>query len=100
MGLTISTVKWPKGTVRNYDGYGNENVEKAVSLMSKTKTLHLHHAFLYISLPSRHNYNVKWPNFEVTWEREQQGGKFHFEFGRGGPLSSVLTSLKWLGDLV
>ena len=30
--------------------------------MSKTKTLHVHHAFLYISLPSLHDYNVKMPN--------------------------------------
>ena len=27
--------------------------------MSKTTTLHVHHAFLYISLPSLHNYDVK-----------------------------------------
>ena len=32
--------------------------------MSKTTTQHLHHAFLYISLPSLHNYDdLKWPNF-------------------------------------
>ena len=29
--------------------------------MSKTTILHVHHAFLYISLPSLHNYDVKWP---------------------------------------
>ena len=29
--------------------------------MSKTTTLHVHHAFLYISLPSLHNNDVKWP---------------------------------------
>ena len=51
------------GTVRNYDGDGdgdgNENVKKATGLMSKTTTLHVHHAFLYISLLSLHNYDVK-----------------------------------------
>ena len=39
------------GTLRNYDGDGEENVKKAGGLISKTTTLHVHHAFLYISLP-------------------------------------------------
>ena len=43
------------GTLRNYDGDGNGNVKKAIGLMSKTTILHVHHAFLYISLPSLHN---------------------------------------------
>ena len=46
-------------TLRNYDGDGKENVKKAIGLMSKTTTLHVHHAFLYISLLSLHNYDVK-----------------------------------------
>ena len=29
-------------------------------------TLHVHHAFLYISLPSLHDYDVKVPNFETS----------------------------------
>ena len=33
--------------------------QKTIGLMSKTTTLHVHHAFLYISLPSLHNYDVK-----------------------------------------
>ena len=37
----------------------------------------VHHAFLYISLPSLHNCNVKWLNFELTWEPERQGDKFY-----------------------
>ena len=51
------------GTLRNYDSDGNENVKKAIALMSKKTTLHVHHAFLYISLLSLHNYDVKWPKF-------------------------------------
>ena len=47
------------GTLRNHDDDGKGNVKKTVGLMSKTKTLHAHHAFLYISLPSLHNYDVK-----------------------------------------
>ena len=40
--------------------------------MNKTTTPHMPHAFLYISLPSLHNYVKKSPNFELTWERERQ----------------------------
>ena len=43
-------------TLRNYDSDGKENVKKGIGLMSKTTTLH---AFLYISLLSLHNYDVK-----------------------------------------
>jgi len=45
--------------------------------MRKTATLHVHHAFLYISLPSLRNCNVKWPNFDLTWGRKRQGDKFY-----------------------
>ena len=30
---------------------GNKKGKKAIGLISKTKTLHVHHTFLYISLP-------------------------------------------------
>ena len=32
-------------TLRNYDGDGNGNIKKVIGLMSKTTTLHVHHAF-------------------------------------------------------
>ena len=37
------------GTLRCHDSNGNETVKKTIGLMSKTKALHVHHAFLYIS---------------------------------------------------
>ena len=37
------------GTLRCDDSNGNETVKKTIGLMSKTKALHVHHAFLYIS---------------------------------------------------
>ena len=43
----------------NDEGGGNENVIKVIDLSSKTTTFHVPHAFLYISLPSLHNYDVK-----------------------------------------
>ena len=32
-------------------------------ILLQTKTLHVRHAILYISLPSLHHYNMKLPNF-------------------------------------
>ena len=40
------------GTLRSNDADGNENVKKkGIGFISKTTILHVHHAFLYISLP-------------------------------------------------
>ena len=46
------------GTLRSDDSDGNEDVKKAVGLITKTTILHVHHTFLYISLPSLHDYDV------------------------------------------
>ena len=50
------------GSFSNEDGDGNEDVNKAIGLLRKTTTLHVQHTFLYISLPSLHDYDVKMPN--------------------------------------
>ena len=57
--------------------------------MSKTKTPQVHHAFLYISLLSLHNYDVKWPNFKFIWEREQQGDDFYHLCLNSGEVHSL-----------
>ena len=49
----------PLSGQRNYDGNSHGKVKKGIGLMSKTITLHVHHAVLYVSLPSLHNYDVK-----------------------------------------
>ena len=46
------------GSLRCTYGDGNENIKKQLVKISKTTTLHVHHAFLYISLPSLHDYDV------------------------------------------
>ena len=51
--------------------FGNENAKKAMGLLSKTTTLHVHHAILYISLPSLHDYGVKMPDFTLYGGRKQ-----------------------------
>ena len=43
---------WEIGSFNNDGGDSNENGKKTIGLISKTTTLHVHHAFLYISLPS------------------------------------------------
>ena len=53
------------------DGDGDEDVKKAIGLLRKTITLHVHHAFLYISLPSLHDYDVKMPNCKFYGGRKQ-----------------------------
>ena len=40
--------------------------KKKKGFMSKTTTLHVYPAFLYISLSSLHNHDVKSPNFKFT----------------------------------
>ena len=57
--VSEDAVKATLGTLRNYDADGKENVKIARGLMRKTTTLHVHHAFLYISLLSLHNYDAK-----------------------------------------
>ena len=51
------------GSFSNDDSDGNENVKTPIGLVSKTTSLHVHHAFLYISLPLLHDYDVKVANF-------------------------------------
>ena len=46
--------------------------------IGKTTTLHVRHAFLYISLPSLHNYNVKVPKFMFCRGREHKTTTFFF----------------------
>ena len=55
----------------NDDYDGNQDVKKAIGLLRKTTTLHVHHAFLYISLPSLHDYDVKLPNCKFYGGRKQ-----------------------------
>ena len=62
----------------NDDGYGDKKGKKAIGLFSKTIMLHVHHAFLYISLPSLHDYDVKLTNFAFCGGREKNSTTFFF----------------------
>ena len=63
--------KNPVGSFSNDDSDGNQNIKKAIGLLCKTTTLHVHHAFLYISLPSLHDYNVKMSDCKFYEGRKQ-----------------------------
>ena len=62
------------GSLSNDRADGNENGKKAIGLISETTTLHVDHAFLYISLPSLPDYNVKVPRLDF---RRLPGPVFH-----------------------
>ena len=59
----------------NDDGDGNET-----SKQEWQNKFHVHHAFLYISLPLLHDYNVKMPNFAFYGGPKQATMKFSFSF--------------------
>ena len=70
------------GSESNDDSNGdaNENGKKAIGLISKTTTLHVHHTCLYITLPSLHHYDAIMPNFTFYGERQQATMNFSFSF--------------------
>ena len=76
------------GSFSNDDGYSNQDVKKAIGLLSKTTTLQVHHAFLYISPPSLHDYDVKMPNCKCYGGRKQATTNLFFY--RALNLSAVL----------
>ena len=66
------------GSFSNDDGDGNKNVKTAIGLLSKTTSLHVYHALLYISLLLPHEYDVKMPNFTFYVGCKQATTKFSF----------------------
>ena len=68
------------GSFSNDEGESSENVKKAIGLISKTTTLNVLHTFLYISLPSLHDYGVKMPNFTLYGGRKHVKANFSFSF--------------------
>ena len=69
--MTLGTLRYDDG-----DGDGDENVKKAIGLISKKTILHVHRSFLYITLPSLYDYYVKMPNFTLYRGRTQATTKF------------------------
>ena len=76
----------PIGSFSNDEGDGSEDVKKEIGFLRKTTTLHVHHTFLYISLPSLHDYDVKMPNSKFYGGRKQATTNLFFSLN----LSAVL----------
>ena len=66
------------GSFSNDDGEGKEDVKKAIGLLRRTTTLHVHHAFLYISLPSLRYYDVKMLSCKFYGGRKQETTNLFF----------------------
>ena len=62
------------------NGDGDENIKKAIRLLSKTTSLHVRHTFLYISLPLLHDYNMKMPSFTFYGGCKTSDDKLFFLF--------------------
>ena len=62
--------------LRCNDEDDNENVKKAIGLISKTTTSHVHHTFLYISFPFLHDYDVKMPKISRFMEDVDKQRRF------------------------
>ena len=67
-------------------------------LLAKLKA----YGFCPHALDTRHNYNVKWPNFELTWARDRRGDKFYSPSLNSDAIPSLQFQLnfpafKWLG---
>ena len=68
------------GRLRCQYGDSNENVKKAIGLdwQINNSALHVHHAFLYISLPLMHDYDVNGQIFTFHRHREHTTTNFSF----------------------
>ena len=58
--------------------YGDVNENNNRFSLALKQTLHVHHAFLYISLPLLHDYDVKKPNLTFPGGREHKTATFFF----------------------
>ena len=76
----LSFREMSEGSFSNDDGDGNENVKKAIGLLSKTTSLHVHHAFSHIFLLLPHDWDMKMPCFTFYGGRKQATTNFSFSF--------------------
>ena len=72
----------PGNSLRSFrkdDGDSNKKVKREIGLL-KTTTLHVHHTFLNISLPSMHDNDVKMLNFTFCGGLKRATANFSFPF--------------------
>ena len=70
------------GSLRYYNGNSNENIHKAICLISKTTTLQMQNTFLHISRLSLRDYiyEVKMPSLPFFWTMCTSNGEIFFSF--------------------
>ena len=68
------------GSFSNDNGDSSENFKKAIGLLRKTTNLHMHHAFLHISLLSLHDCDMKMPKCMFYGGRKQAMTNLSFSF--------------------
>ena len=76
MGWPSWSVPWNPTTARQQERHKNYRFNKAKQPFFTCSSLF----FLYISLPSPHDYEVKMPNFTFYRGRKQETTKFSFSF--------------------
>ena len=76
----IESLLPPIGSLRCYNADGNENIQKAIHLISKITTLQVQNTFWYISMLSLHAYEMKLPSFTFFGGCAQAMVKFSFSF--------------------
>ena len=52
------------GSLRCHYDEENENVKKVIGSGKQNNNLHVHHAFLYYSWPSLHDYDMNWKMYD------------------------------------
>ena len=77
---TITVHSSSIGSFNNDDGDGDEDVKKVTGLISKTTTPCVHYTLWYISLPSLHDYDVKFPDGTLYGGRKHMTTYFSFSF--------------------
>ena len=70
--------------------------QTAIGLLSKTTSLHVHHAFLYISLPFLHHYDAKMPKFTFYGGRNKRRRNFLSLSKLGSGPQEINSSQIWL----
>ena len=70
---------------------GDKNVKEVVGLITKTTTLHVHYTFWYISLPSLHDQDVKFPDGKFCGGCKDTITNFFFLFVNLGAVSKSST---------
>ena len=77
---SVRNLIWPKSRMRRRRRQRQRERQKSRLKISKTTTLHVHHAFLYISLPSQHDHGVKMPIFLIMEDVNTRYFEIFFSF--------------------